>query len=193
MTTIKVDMITYQLLNLETQNDLMVNFNTQVIGKMVKRDMMAVVETLRNMNPLEFVGKTSVICMGHEIPSSVWSFVPKSNTSDGFLVDYTMSGLLVQLTKEIITTPLEDTMELMIKNIQKAKKDAKLKPYEIVTIYLMVNANQNELYDLIEEECDNIKERLRSNLILSNNTNLEVNHKKISEFMNDYYSFVIYI
>jgi hypothetical protein len=104
-----------------------------------------------------------------------------------------MSGLLVQLTKEIITTPLEDTMELMIKNIQKAKKDAKLKPYEIVTIYLMVNANQNELYDLIEEEYDNIKERLRSNLILTNNTNLEANHKKISEFMNDYYSFVIYI
>jgi isoleucyl-tRNA synthetase len=193
MTTIKVDMITYQLLNLETQNDLMVNFNTQVIGKMVKRDMMAVVTTLRNMNPLEFVGKTSVICMGHEIPSSVWSFVPKMDSSDGFLVDYTISGLLIQLTKEIITTPLEDKMELMIKQIQKAKKDAKLKPYEIVTIYLTVNGNQNELLDLIKEECDNIKERLRSNLNLTDNTNIETNNKKISEFMNDYYSFTIYI
>jgi isoleucyl-tRNA synthetase len=194
MTTIKVDMITYQLLNLETQNDLMVNFNTQVIGKMVKRDMMTVVATLRNMNPLEFVGKNSVVCMGHEIPSSVWSFVPKVDSSDGFLVDYTMSGLLIQLTKEIITTPLEDKMELMIKQIQKAKKDAKLKPYEIVSVYLIVNANQNELIALIEEEFDNIKERLRSNLYLTaTDSDMVTNQKKISELMTDSYSFKIYI
>jgi isoleucyl-tRNA synthetase len=193
MTTIKVDKITYQLLNLETQNDLMVNFNTQAIGKMTKRDMMTVVGLLKKMNPHEFVGKTSVMCMGYEIPSTLWSFVPKADSSEGFLVDYTSSGLLVQLTKEIITTPLEDQMELMIKHIQKAKKDAKLKPYEIVDIYLTINEQHDELKSLIVEEFDNIKERLRSNLYLNEMNSSNSNSKKISEFSNEYYSFVVYL
>ena len=191
MTTIKVDMITYQLLDLETQNDLMVKFNTQIIGKLAKRDMMAVMDQLKKMSPFDFLGKTNIICMDYEIPSEVWSFVPKIDSSDIFLVDYTMTGLLVQLTKEIITTPLEDTMELMIKHIQKAKKDAKLKPYEIVDIYLTINSNYQELVALIEEECDNIKERLRSNLHLTDNINKYT--KEISKFSNEYYSFTISI
>jgi hypothetical protein len=97
----------------------------------------------------------------------------------------------IQLSKEIITTPLEDQMELMIKNIQKAKKDANLKPYQIVDVFITIT--NTDLNQIITEEYDNIVERLRSNVHL-NHKYISKDISKdiyISQYKNDYYQFIV--
>jgi hypothetical protein len=197
ISTIKVDTIVYQVLYLNDQKDLGMKFNTQLIGRMAKRDLMPIVNQLKTMSPNDFLGKDSITCIGYEIPSEAWSFIPLENTNTNYFVDYTRTGLLVLLSKEIMTTPLENQMELMIKNIQKAKKDANLKVYQIVDIYLEIdNTTQLEFYKLIEEEFDNIKERLRSNLFLNqNDKNQKCDEftKVLQKFNNEYYSYELWI
>jgi len=84
----------------------------------------------------------------------------------------------------------------MIKGIQKAKKDAELKPYQIVDVYVTINNLESEFYNLFVEEFDNIKDRLRSNVYLNDNDK----HKKLDEFIKviqsttcDQYSYEIWI
>jgi isoleucyl-tRNA synthetase len=186
LTAIRVDKITYQILGVD---DLTVKINpNHTIGKTCKRDLMTVLDIIKKTPVSELLDKTenknknkeSIIIMGYTIPGDTWIIIPREQDKEekeSILVDYTNQGLLVQLTKEVITTPLEDQMELMIKNMQKAKKEANLKPYQIADIYLEINT-ETEFYRLINEEFDNIKERLRSNLYL-NQTN---KHMKLDEF-----------
>ena len=186
LTAIRVDKITYQILGVD---DLTVKINpNHTIGKTCKRDLMTVLDIIKKTPVSELLDKTenknknkeSIIIMGYTIPGDTWIIIPREQDKEekeSILVDYTNQGLLVQLTKEVITTPLEDQMELMIKNMQKAKKEANLKPYQIADIYLEINTD-TEFYRLINEEFDNIKERLRSNLYL-NQTN---KHMKLDEF-----------
>ncbi len=188
LTAIKVDKIYYQLLDLNNQTDLSIKLNTQILGQVLKRDLMPVLDILKNMQPNEFIGKESIVCKGYTINSDSWTLVPNLIQSSEYLIDYTKQGLLVQLSKEIITTPLEDQMELMIKNIQKAKKDANLKPYQIVDVF--INITNFELNQIVTEEYDNIVERLRSNVHL-NVFDVSSKEKYISQYKNDYYEFIV--
>jgi hypothetical protein len=156
---------------------------------------MPVLDLLSKTSPAELIGKDSINIMGYDIPSDTWTIVPKQDNNSDILFDYTSKGLLVLLTKEVITTPLEDQMELMIKGMQKAKKDANLKPYQIADVYLDIVPG-NDFYELIKEEFDNIKERLRSYLYLNDYNK----HKKYDEFTkviqnvkSDLYSYEIWI
>jgi isoleucyl-tRNA synthetase len=200
LTAIRINKITYQLLDLNNQSDLMVKISTNhTIGKTCKRDLMAVLDVIKNKSPFELIGKESINVMGYDIPGDTWVIIPQTekNTND-YLIDYTSQGLLIQLTKDIITTHLEDQMELMIKNIQKAKKNANLKPFEIVDIYIYIDEKEteNDFYELIKEEFDNITERIRSNLYLNDiNVNKRIDEftQELHRFNGDYYSFTIYI
>jgi isoleucyl-tRNA synthetase len=191
LTAIKVDKIYYQILDLNNQTDLSIKINTQVLGQLLKRDLMPVLDILKTMQPSEFIGKDSIICKGHTINSDSWTLVPNLSQASDYLIDYTSNGLLIQLSKEIITSPLEDQMELMIKNIQKAKKEANIKPYQIVDIF--INILNTELNVMVTEEYDNIIERLRSNIHLNTTCSENDQHKHIyiSQFKNDYYDFTI--
>jgi len=190
MTTIKVNSINYQILNLEDQSDLIMKFNTQIVGRIAKRDMMVVLDKLKSMSPRDFLGKDSIECLGYNIPSETWNLIPhvKSEGND-YLTDYTQHGLLVQLSKEIITTPVEDALELMIKSIQKQKKEANLKVYEIVDIY--IDIKNKELAELVNEECDSIKERLRSNIILTSMLSEHLMAITLAVHQHEYYSYII--
>ena len=196
LTTIRVDKITYQLLEVCNSTDLVVKVNSSpVLGRQLKKDLMTVLNIIKNMSAVELIGKESINVMGYEIPSDTWSIIPQNTTENDMLVDYTQKGLLVQLSKEILTTPIEDQVELMIKNIQKAKKEANLKAYEIVDIYLHLKDNM-QFNDIINEDLDNIKERLRSNLFVNDNKQNE----KVDEFTrviqktdNQYYFYEIWI
>jgi enamine deaminase RidA (YjgF/YER057c/UK114 family) len=176
--------------------DLVVKVNSSpVLGRQLKKDLMTVLNVIKNMSAVELIGKESINVMGYEIPSDTWSIIPQNTTENDMLVDYTQKGLLVQLSKEILTTPIEDQVELMIKNIQKAKKEANLKAYEIVDIYLHLKDNM-QFNDIINEDLDNIKERLRSNLFVNDNKQNE----KVDEFTrviqktdNQYYFYEIWI
>jgi isoleucyl-tRNA synthetase len=201
LTTVRIDKVTYQLLALDKEdgqnNDLIVKINSSpVLGRQLKKDLMPVLDTIRKMSPFELLGKDKIQIMGYDIPSETWSILPQENKDQNLLVDYTSKGLLIQLTKEVITTPIEDSLELMIKGIQKAKKDAELKPYQIVDVYVTINNLESEFYNLFVEEFDNIKDRLRSNVYLNDNDK----HKKLDEFIKviqsttcDQYSYEIWI
>ena len=196
ITTIRVDKITYQLLDVCNNTDLFVKVNSSpVLGRQLKKDLMTVLEIIKNTPPAELIGKESITVMGYEIPSDTWSIIPQNATHSDILVDYTQKGLLVQLTKETITTMIEDQVELMIKNIQKAKKEANLKAYEIVDIYLNLKDNQ-QFNDIINEDLDNIKERLRSNLFVNDirqNDKVDEFTKIIKKDENQYYYYEIWI
>lgn len=161
---------------------------------------MAVLDVIKNKSPFELIGKESINVMGYDIPGDTWIIIPQTEKySNDYLIDYTNQGLLIQLTKDIITTPLEDQMELMIKNIQKAKKNANLKPFEIVDIYINIDEKEkenNDFYELIKEEFENITERIRSNMYLNDiNANKRIDEftQELHRFNGDYYSFTIYI
>lgn len=196
LTAIRVDKVVYQLLDNNTQSDLIIKVNSSpVLGRQLKKDLMAVLDILSKTSPNQLIGKDSINIMGYDISSDAWSIIPNQETNNDILIDYTSKGLLVQLTKETITTPLEDQMELMIKKMQKAKKEANLKPYQIADIYLEINI-ESEFYTLVMEEFDNIQERLRSNLYINDNDK----HKKYDEFSkviqnvkSDLYSYEIWI
>ncbi len=198
MTTIKVNEIKYQILDLESQSDLIMKFNTQAIGRIAKRDLMPLVSQLKTLSPSFFLGKETIECMGYTLPAEVWSCVPQVESNNDCLVDYTSNGLLVQLSKEIITTPMEDTMELMIKNIQKNKKEANLKVYETVSIYIKVS--NPEFYELLTEDFDTIKERIRSNIfIIKDNEDFSSSQKEewikknqITSYQHEYYRYSIF-
>ncbi len=194
LTAIKVDKINYQILDLNNQTDLSIKLNTQVLGQLLKRDLMPVLDILKTMQPNEFIGKESIICKGYTITSDAWTLIPNLSQASDYLIDYTSNGLLIQLSKEIITTPLEDQMEIMIKNIQKAKKDANLKPYQIVDVFIKTNIENQLNHDftsLIKEEYDNIVERLRSNVHFNTDNDFSKYTEYISQFKNDYYEFII--
>jgi hypothetical protein len=192
LTAVRIDKITYQLLeikhdqkdmkedmNKDMNKDIIIKINSSPeLGRQLKKDLMPVLEKIKAMSPFDLLGQTSINIMGYEIPSSTWSIIPSNIDNSNLLVDYTSKGLLIQLTKEVITTPLEDKLELMVKSIQKAKKDAQLKPYQIADVYVDIKDLESEFYNLFVEEFDNIKERLRSNLFLND---IE-KHKKIDEF-----------
>ena len=171
-------------------SDLIMKFNTQIVGRIAKRDMMVVLDKLKSMSPRDFLGKDSIECLGYNIPSETWNLIPhvKSEGND-YLTDYTQHGLLVQLSKEIITTPVEDALELMIKSIQKQKKEANLKVYEIVDIY--IDIKNKELAELVNEECDSIKERLRSNIILTSMLSEHLMAITLAVHQHEYYSYII--
>ncbi len=178
LTAVRIDKVVYQLLDGNTESELIVKVNSSpVLGRQLKKDFMPVLDILSKTSPAELIGKESVNIMGYDIPSDTWSIVPKQYNNSDILFDYTSKGLLVLLTKEVITTPLEDQMELMIKGMQKAKKDANLKPYQIADVYLDINEGI-EYYRLVMEEFDNIKERLRSNLYINEHNK----HNKYDEF-----------
>ena len=196
LTAIRIDSVVYQLLDNNTQTDLIIKVNSSpVLGRQLKKDLMPVLELLSKTSPNQLIGKNSINIMGYDISSDAWSIIPNQETNNDMLIDYTSKGLLVQLTKETITTPLEDQMELMIKKMQKAKKEYNLKPYQIADIYLEINI-ESEFYRLVMEEFDNTQERLRSNLYI-NDTN---KHNKYDEFTkviqtvkSDLYSYEIWI
>ena len=204
LTTVRSYKITYQLLSLENggdaqsqTNDLIVKINSSpVLGRQLKKDLMPVLDIIKNMSPFDLLGKESIKVMGYDIPAETWSILPYENKDQNLLVDYTSKGLLIQLTKEVITTPIEDVLELMVKGIQKAKKDADLKPYQIADVYITIDNLESEFYNLFVEEFDNIKDRLRSNLYLNDHNK----HKKLDEFTKviqklscEYYSYEIWI
>jgi isoleucyl-tRNA synthetase len=196
LTAVRIDKVNYQLLDNNTQTDLIVKVNSSPnLGRQLKKDLMSVLDIIRQTQPSELIGKESINIMGYDISSDAWSIVPKQEVNNDILIDYTSKGLLVQLTKEVITTPLEDQLELMIKKMQKAKKDANLKPYQIADVYLDI-VSDSEFYQLIKEEFDNIKERLRSNLYLNDNnkhTKLDEFTKIIQSIKTDLYSYEIWI
>ena len=196
LTAIRVDKVVYQLLDNNTQSDLIIKVNSSpTLGRHLKKDLMAVLDILSKTSPNQLIGKDSINIMGYDISSDAWSIIPNQETNNDILIDYTSKGLLGQLTKETITTPLEDQMELMIKKMQKAKKETNLKPYQIADIYLEINI-ESEFYTLVMEEFDNIQERLRSNLYINDNDK----HNKYDEFTkviqtvkSDLYSYEIWI
>ena len=80
---------------------------------------------------------------------------------------------------------MEEQMELMIKAIQKAKKEANLKPFQIVDICItIVNP---EFKTLILEEQENIANKLRSRVHV-NQTNYIEHSKFICNLSNEYYT-----
>ena len=216
LTVVKIDKIVYELLNLEEQTDLIVKFNSQNLGRLVKKDLQKVQETLNKLPPSHFLDKDYIECCGYKITSDLWNIQPQiikeTKENLNYLTEYTKNGLLVNLSKEILTSQLEDQLDLLIKNIQKAKKEANIKAFQNVKINVYINENDKnemnlEFKKLIIEELETIQERLRSpiNLMDFNSFNsfneflrdckekkIDIKNKIISECQNEYYSFVIF-
>jgi isoleucyl-tRNA synthetase len=187
LTVVKVDKIIYQVLNLENDmgTDLSINFNSQMLGKLVKKDINLVLEELKKQPIKSFLGKEEINILGYSISSDMWSIVPRIVNSGEYLTQYTENGLYLSLSKDVITTPMEEQMELMIKAIQKAKKEANLKPFQIVDICITI-INQ-EFKTLILEEQENIANKLRSRVHV-NQTNYIEHSKFICNLSNEYYT-----
>ena len=219
LTVVKIDKIIYELLNLEEQTDLIVKFNSQNLGRLVKKDLQKVQDTLNKLPPSHFLDKDYIECYGYKITSDLWNIQPQiikeTKENLNYLTEYTKNGLLVNLSKEILTSQLEDQLDLLIKNIQKAKKEANIKAFQNVKINVYINENDKnemnlEFKKLIIEELETIQERLRSpiNLMDFNSFNsfnsfneflrdckekkIDIKNKIISECQNEYYSFVIF-
>jgi isoleucyl-tRNA synthetase len=159
---IKVDQILYQVMD-PSVADLKVSFSANLVGKIAKKEWQNVLKILESMDVNEFLGKDEVEVSGFIIDSKVWSILPVCDLGENdMLINYTNNGLLVLLAKETVTTEIENEMELILKNIQKAKKDSKLKTYQKVDVYIQLE--KQDVKDLILEEMESIKERLRSNL-----------------------------
>jgi isoleucyl-tRNA synthetase len=159
---IKVDQIEYQVMNASVA-ELSVTFNYGLVGKIAKKEVQNVLSALNSMNVMDFIGKEEVEVLGFTIDSNVWNILPVCDQGEKeILMNYTRNGLLVLLAKEVVTTETENEIELILKKIQKAKKDSKLKTYQKVDVYLQLE--KEDIKTLIEEEMESIKERLRSNL-----------------------------
>lgn len=187
---IKVDKIQYELMK-TSENDLKIEFNKGFIGQIAKKDAKNILIQLNKLNIKDFVGRESIQIEKFEISSDVWKIIPVVNSEDhNTLVNYTNNGLLVLLSKEVLTTTQENIMELILKKIQKAKKDLKLKTYQKVDIYLQLeNKPENEgLTELITQELEEIKNRLRSDLHL---LQIEKDKKTIGHWDAEGYQFDI--
>ena len=154
LTVVKIDKIIYELLNLEEQTDLIVKFNSQNLGRLVKKDLQKVQDTLNKLPPSHFLDKDYIECYGYKITSDLWNIQPQiikgkkenqENQNLNYLTEYTRNGLLVNLSKEILTSYLEDQLDLLIKNIQKAKKEANIKAFQNVKINIYINDNNNNI------------------------------------------------
>ena len=206
LTVVKIDKIIYELLNLEEQTDLIVKFNSQNLGRLVKKDLQKVQDTLNKLPPSHFLDKDYIECCGYKITSDLWNIQPqiikekkenqeKENLNLNYLTEYTRNGLLVNLSKEILTSYLEDQLDLLIKNIQKAKKEANIKAFQNVKINVYINENEMnlEFKKLVIEELEMIQERLRSPInLIDFNKELNNEVKIIKDYQNDFYSFIIF-
>ena len=206
LTVVKIDKIVYELLNLEEQTDLIVKFNSQNLGRLVKKDLQKVQEILNKLPPSHFLDKDYIECCGYKITSDLWNIQPqiikekkenqeKENLNLNYLTEYTRNGLLVNLSKEILTSYLEDQLDLLIKNIQKAKKEANIKAFQNVKINVYINENEMnlEFKKLVIEELEMIQERLRSPInLIDFNKELNNEVKIIKDYQNDFYSFIIF-
>ena len=206
LTVVKIDKIIYELLNLEEQTDLIVKFNSQNLGRLVKKDLQKVQDTLNKLPPSHFLDKDYIECCGYKITSDLWNIQPqiikekkeikeKENQNLNYLIEYTRNGLLVNLSKEILTSQLEDQLDLLIKNIQKAKKEANIKAFQNVKINVYINENEMnlEFKKLVIEELEMIQERLRSPInLIDFNKELNNEVKIIKDYQNDFYSFIIF-
>lgn len=164
-TVIKVDKIIYRKLCVTKGGDFEIQFSKGLIGKIAKRDSSKLMVELDKMTVQDFLGKTTIEILGYTLPSDTWTISPVGLTSpDSVIVQYTQSGFLITLDKEIVTTKIENDVELLIKKIQIAKKELKLKAYNRVKIYLCLS--QEPLHIFVFECLNDIISRLRSDLCL---------------------------
>ncbi len=185
-TAIKVSDVEYGELsldmNLENKESktFCCTYNMAIIGKLAKDKKDDVMKALHAISVFDKRGKTEITVCGITIPSSAWeihiepaiitgqtdgkgNFTPAEMKTDYFR---TADGktVLVSLSRATNMSAAELALEDLLKDIQRAKKSAGMRPENIADIFIRVRTP--ELAGLFESEQEYIDERLRSRLVL---------------------------
>ena len=176
-TAIKVSEVCYARLDLDDLNSLTVKFNISEINKLARAKSRGVLAELSQVPITEILGRTELVVDGLSIPSSMWSVCPKTsasvcprketNTNDNeFVSDYLVANrVMISLSRTTYMTPCEIALEDLLKDIQRAKKTAGLRPENICDIY--IRCYLDGLTDLFLAEQEYVDERLRSRIIIN--------------------------
>ena len=168
-TAIKVSEVSYARLDLSDPNSLTVKFNTGEISKLARAKSRTVLAELSRFPITEILGMTELVVDGLSIPSSMWSVCPRIDTNSGdteFAADYLVADqAMICLSKETNMSTAEIALEDLLKDIQRAKKAAGLRPENMCDIY--IRCHLAGLTDLFLAEQEYVDERLRSRVILN--------------------------
>jgi hypothetical protein len=168
-TAIKVSEVSYARLDLSDPNSLNVKFNTGEISKLARAKTKNILAELSRVPITEILDKTELLVDGISIPSSMWSVCPRIDTIDKeteFATDYLVGDqVIVCLSRATNMSLLEIALEDLLKDIQRAKKTAGLRPENMCDIY--IRCHLAGLTDLFLAEQEYVDERLRSRIILN--------------------------
>ena len=175
-TAIKVSDVVYGELDSATANKFEIKFNTAELGKIARAKKTEVLAKLMSLPSEYFIGLTELIVCDIIIPACVWELRPSilsneanniTNTSE-MVTNYfrTAGGKTVQVSLSRTTnmSAAELDLEDLLKDIQRAKKSAGMKPENIADIFIRVRTL--ELAELFQSEQEYVDERLRSRVHL---------------------------
>lgn len=168
-TAIKVSEVSYTRLDLSDPNSLTVKFNTCEISKLARAKAKDVLAELSRLPVTEIIGLPELVVDGIIIPSSMWSVCPRTDnlsSAKEFATDYLVADqAMICLSRDTNMSAAEIVLEDLLKDIQRAKKAAGLRPENICNIY--IRCHFAGLTDLFLTEQEYVDERLRSRVILN--------------------------
>jgi isoleucyl-tRNA synthetase len=172
-TAIKVSDVEYGDLDPASSNKFEIKFNIAELGKIARNKKQDVLAALTAMPAEDFIGLTELVVCDIRIPGCVWELRPsilsnEANNAGELVTNYfrTADGktVLVSLSRATSMSDSELALEDLLKDIQKAKKSAGMKPENIADIFIRVRTT--ELAELFQSEQEYIDERLRSRVHL---------------------------
>jgi isoleucyl-tRNA synthetase len=169
-TAIKVNEVNYARLDLSDPNSLTIKFNTGEISKLARAKSKSVLAELSKVPISDILSNTELVVDGIIIPCSMLSVCPRTGTAAAketeFTTDYlVVSQTMISLSRDTNMSACEIALEDLLKDIQRAKKSAGLRPENICDIY--IQCHLMGLTDLFLAEQEYVDERLRSRVILN--------------------------
>lgn len=171
-TAIKVSSVKYSELDPALANRYEIKFNIAELGRIARAKKNDVLAVLNSLPVEDFIGLTELTVCDIVIPASVWELRPSilaNSEMDADMVSNYKTNqegkyILVALSRATNMSAAELALEDLLKDIQRAKKSARMRPENIADIFIQVR--NPELAGLFESEEEYIDERLRSRLVL---------------------------
>ena len=178
-TAIKVSTVSYARLDLDDPNSLLVKFNTGEISKLARAKSRTVLAELGKLTARDVLGHSELVINDVIIPSTAWDVYPRTTTTatdtntagaagavDDLVSIYRADDrAMISLSRETNMSAAELALEDLLKDIQRAKKAAGLRPENVCDIY--IRCRLPGLTDLFLSESEYVDERLRSRVILN--------------------------
>jgi isoleucyl-tRNA synthetase len=176
-TAIKVSNVSYARLDLSDPNSLAVKFNTIEINKLSRAKSQTVLAKLSKLTAQDVLGRNELVVNEIIIPCSAWEVypnvtngnsleaqtcVPKNEMVSIYRAD---DRIMVSLSRETSMSAAEIALADLLKDIQRAKKTAGLRPENICDIY--IRCHLTGLTDLFQTEQEYVDERLRCRIHLN--------------------------